>query len=655
MATSSGASTSSVRPTVSDAGRLLLASGICAAAGACIAGDPNVVVAADPPAPAAASVAVAADPNVAVAAGLDTAAADLDGVVARDARSYRAVPDVEVVLTPAGVRPDGRIPELGVTLVLSGVDARAGEPLLCLPFVTVNVDTVARSITDLRARDARGELALAVEDREPPDGNAKRCWAVARATSGELTVSYDVPVKNATGTRGAAPPVELRSAEGGVSGGGQVFLLMPDDETPRRYTVRWNLAALPDGAIGLSSYGLGDVAPAVRLPPERFTDSYFMAGDIGRYPEGDTGHSPGGDTGRDREGAIGDGFFAAWQGTPPFDARLLMRRGDALYEEYLVFFRPPGTPPFGVFLRRNPVNPGGGMGLRHSFIITYGPGTKVDELHFTLAHEMFHTFAGSLDAPPGLLSSWFGEGLAVHYTRKLLLRTGQISPEAFLESLNSTAGRYYTNAMIDTPNAGIPARFWADTRVRVLPYDRGSLYFAELDHRLRRESEGKRSLDDLLRAMLERRRAGAPMDRAAWVRLLEETLGPSAVSRFEAMLEGTVMLPEPAAFGPCFTRVRKPLQRYQLGFEPKVLTENPRIVRGLIPGSAAARAGLENGDEIMKPVAQDAIQADQRATLRLAVRRDRRTFSVTYRPRGETVEAWQWERREDVPDGTCAF
>src|SRR5690606_23741317 len=146
-----------------------------------------------------------------------------------------------------------------------------------------------------------------------------------------------------------------------------------------------------------------------------------------------------------------------------------------------------------------------------------GPETDAAGLNGTLAHEMFHTFVGSLDAPQGLASSWFGEGLAVHYARLLLLRTGQATPGEFLEGLNSTAARYYTNALNDTPNEEIPARFWEDTRVRVLPYDRGSLYFAALDYRLRSLSSRRRSLDDLLLGMLERRRAGQPMDQAAWV------------------------------------------------------------------------------------------------------------------------------------------
>ena len=49
----------------------------------------------------------------------------------------------------------------------------------------------------------------------------------------------------------------------------------------------------------------------------------------------------------------------------------------------------------------------------------------------------------------------------------------------------------------------------------------------------------------------------------------------------------------------------------------------------------------------------DSVQGDPTRTLTLKVTRDGRTFAVTYLPRGETVEAWQWERVAGVPDGKC--
>lgn len=550
-----------------------------------------------------------------------------------------SAPRMDVVLAPGAVGQDGAVRELAVTITLSNVTAAAGEPLLKLALVSNNVDTVAATLEDLEASDDHGRLELVAATDDSSSAGAARHWAPARDVEGDVRVSYDVPIENNAGARGAAPPTEFRTEHGGVSAAGSIFLLLPEDAAPRRYSLRWALDALPAGAVALSSYGVGDVEIATALAPERFAGSYFMAGTIGHYPE--NGDAP--------------GFFGGWQGSPPFDANGLMQWGERLHGRFLDFFRPAEAQAFGVFMRSNPVNPGGGVSLGNSFVVTYDAATEVEPLKLTLAHEMFHSFVHSLDAPQGLEASWFGEGLAVYYQRLLPLRAGQLSPAAFLEDLNETAGRYYTNALLDTPNAQIPARFWEDTRVRVLPYDRGSMYFARLDHRIRTASGGKRSLDDLLLAMLELRRAGQPMDKAAWIRLVTEELGDAGKSDFEDMLAGEVMRPDSDAFGPCFARTEKPLRRYQLGFEPKVLIENPRIVRGLLPESAAARAGLQNGDEILKPVGQDRIQGEQGGWLSLDIRREERTFEVRYQPRGETVQAYQWTRRSDVPDSACAY
>ncbi|HUD30032.1 MAG TPA: peptidase M61, partial [Novosphingobium sp.] len=309
---------------------------------------------------------------------------------------------------------------------------------------------------------------------------------------------------------------------------------------------------------------------------------------------------------------------------------------------------------FGVFARTNRLNPGSGIGLTDSFAFTFSDKTPIVDLESLLAHEMVHAWINSLndsmDAPGGLGMSWFGEGLAVHYKRLLPWRAGLISKHAFLEDLNSTAGRYYTNALIDTPNDRIAEGFWKDTRVRVLPYDRGSLYFASVDARIRAASQGKRSLDDVVRTMLAERRAGRPMDLNLWKRLLEKNLGAEGLADFDAMLAGGTVVPPSDAFGPCFERTTKALKRFDLGFDPMILVTPERVVKGLKPGSAAALAGLRDGDRVLNRFPQDALQGDQARTVTLDVEREGRKLSLTYLPRGETVDAYQWQA---VPGGKC--
>jgi membrane-associated protease RseP (regulator of RpoE activity) len=121
------------------------------------------------------------------------------------------------------------------------------------------------------------------------------------------------------------------------------------------------------------------------------------------------------------------------------------------------------------------------------------------------------------------------------------------------------------------------------------------------------------------------------------------------------MLRGDPVLPASDAFGPCFRRTTKQLRRYESGFEPRVLSEPSRIVRGLVAGSAAEKAGLRNGDHITKPVPQDMIQADQTAELTLQIERAGKPLTIRYLPRGEQVEAYQWERVASVPESHCSL
>jgi predicted metalloprotease with PDZ domain len=344
------------------------------------------------------------------------------------------------------------------------------------------------------------------------------------------------------------------------------------------------------------------------------------------------------------------GFSAAWLGEPPFDPRPLMVWAGRLHGWMSGFFQDPAEPPYRVILRYNPINAGGGAALANSFLLTWGESAKDPEkLKGTLAHEMIHTWTAA-----SLGGQWYGEGIAVHYQALLPLRAGMITPADFLDDLNATARRYYTNALNGTPDAEVAARFWEDTRIRTLPYDRGAMYFAVLDGKIRRASAGRRSLDDLIREMVRRRRAGEAAGDAVWLDLVGKELGEEGRWLHADMLAGKVMLPQSDDFGPCFARTTGKFRRFDLGFEPKSLVGDVKTIRGLTAGSAAAKAGLRDGDMVTYSVAMDSVQGDPKRMLTLRVTRAGRTFPITYLPRGETVDAWQWARVAGVPGSRCA-
>ncbi len=579
--------------------------------------------------------------------GLLAAISVLPGAaMAADAQS----PALTMTLAPvAAVNDPAKVGAVRITLRFEGLAPQRDQPLLRLPLLASNVDTVATIVSDITARDTKGPLRLTFRDVDLPEsgmrdavaGGPSREWIADRAVRGPVTIRYTVPAEATLPPRGPAPPFSFSADGGGVSAAGHIFLLLPPEDARYRATIDWDLSRAPSGSRGVSSLGEGRVTASEPMDGAQLRMTFFMAGRIGTWPA----TLPSG------------GFFGAWQGHPVFDAGKLLAWTGTLYDHYAAFFGQHRSPPYGVFLRYNPINAGGGVGLHRSFVTTFGKGhgSDVGRIRITLAHEMFHTFQPFIAQPAGLESSWFGEGLATFYQARLPFRFGLLTPDEFIADVNWTAARYYTSRMAEAPNSQVPLRFWADTRVRTLPYDRGMLYFVTIDDALRKASGGKISLDDLMLAMLATEKSGKVTTNADWEVLLTQHLGAKAVDDFRAFLNGRMPVPASDAFGPCFRRIQKPLRRYELGFLTDVLAEPKRVVRGLVKGSAADQAGLRDGDEIVDPVPQDSIQGEQAEMLILRIRREDRVFPITYLPRGETVDAYQWERAPGGDGKSCIF
>jgi hypothetical protein len=95
---------------------------------------------------------------------------------------------------------------------------------------------------------------------------------------------------------------------------------------------------------------------------------------------------------------------------------------------------------------------------------------------------------------------------------------------------------------------------------------------------------------------------------------------------------------------------------FDLGFDQhKSLDVQPRVVQGLVGGSAADKAGLQNGDLVLavEPKGVDDLRSDVTKHIHLQIKRQEKTLDVEYLPRGKPVEGYQWIRRESVPDGDC--
>ncbi len=541
---------------------------------------------------------------------------------------------IEIALRPRYDASLQAVRDVEVTLVYRGIRFDPERQLLQMPLSFDNCETIAETLEDILVSDDEGLVRLHARNLEGRDMDVK-AWFGNRPVHGALRVKYRAPVTNNTGSRGAAAPLELRNDARAVSGSGGIFLLLPPSNLAVGVSLLWDLRELPDGSIAVSSLGRGDVAPSAPLTFSQLLETYYMAGMLGTT-EAQDAHSP---------------FFAAWQGEPPYAAAVHMSWSERLYRSYADFFRTPPEDSYGIFIRFNPVNGGGGRECHRSFLITYNErsGDQPNDLRSLISHEMFHTFSPMLNRPQTVgenlayADRWFFEGLAVYYQTRFPWLCGMIDDEEFIADVNFHAARYYSSVMANLPNDAVGEKFWKDTRVRTLVYDRGMLYFASVNEAIMSATGGARSLDDLILEMVEMERQGLLLTGRTWESLADKYLGSAAVAAFHAFLAGETPLPGSAAFGPRFSRTTRMVRRYELGFEPAVLTEPGRRIRGLVPGSAAEKAGLRDGDAIVHPVPQDRIQGTQDMRLELVISRSSETLKIAYLPRGDTVSVHQWK------------
>jgi hypothetical protein len=392
-----------------------------------------------------------------------------------------------VLIKPSAMSEASGKGELGIEIRASGFDVPAGAPLLSLNTMVPGLSK-PQTVVDLVVGDGLGAVPL-----ESRNQDGRRQWTSSRAVKGDLMIKYKEPIENAPMTQGG-PPLAPRIDGDGFSSVGGMFLMSPQTKAPYRIRLEWDLSAMGAGAAAVSSYGDGNVnLPAG--PVARLNNCLFMAGHLRREPQR----------------SVSNGFSSVWLGEPPFDPRPAMQWTGELHAWMSRFFHDKFEPPYRVLLRANPMNAGGGAALTNSFIVTYGEGVTGEGLKSILGHEMVHTWTANG------LGKWYSEGNAVYYQALLAWRAGLITADQFLEDLNKTASRYYTNSLNDTPDEQIGPRFWEDTRIRVLPYDRGAMYFAVLNGKIERRSGGKRSIDDLIQEMIDRSRAGEPITEAIWL------------------------------------------------------------------------------------------------------------------------------------------
>src|ERR1700761_6573652 len=277
------------------------------------------------------------------------------------------------------------------------------------------------------------------------------------------------------------------------------------------------------------------------------------------------------------------GYGMYWFDEPPFDAVELGKQMQNISQQMAIFFHDP-VDLYRIFIRHNPHRCASGTGYYRSFMFGWTSLLDRDDSGFLdfLVHEAVHEWPllGSPTSEIDETNAWFTEGIADYYSVILNRKFGIYDEKTFLHWINAHTSAYYTNPSRNVTNRESVEKFWdSDFTIQWVPYQRGFMYFLQLEGKLR---GAKRSLDDLILEMVQRRLHGRPYHINVWLRLVEAELGETARDDYESMAQGKLMVPSSESLGDRYTLQRKDQEEFVIGFAPNSTTGNPpRKIRGL--------------------------------------------------------------------------
>lgn len=560
-----------------------------------------------------------------------------------DAGAPRAAKETSVDIMTVRLTPRldvGEVKAIDVALDIPAPDAPAGEPFLAMAIVRVMMPGALENPETLIIEDDLGVVPAKIEE-DPEDPSAfrqDRRWILERATQGDVSVRYAIAPRVITPSTRPGPLIDTRTELWGFYGSGNTMLALPVEGWPRKVRIDWDLSHMPDGARAASSLGEGDAEATVT--DQNLYSSFFMAGPLKSQPEDGAGQ-----------------FVVYWMTPAAFDLKGAATWTNEAYDYFTAFFGGDETV-FRVFMRTTERFQGGGGGGFNSFIFGTVKGEDRDpaEVRSLLAHEALHHFVGGYgrSGGGGGGQQWYSEGATNYYTTVLPYRAGLTSIDDFIAGFNEHAQNYYTNPRSNLSNEDVTTLFFSDSNAQVVPYNRGPLYFALTDARMRKASGGEKRVDDLVFEFIANRDDHDDAV-AYWRRLVTDALGETGAADFDGMMAGAPLDLAPDLFGACFEGEIRPLRQFTLGFRPYKDDEGATRAGPVTPDSPADKAGIERYDVIVDPaLLETARDRDPGESFTLNILRDGEPVTAAFSPWTEPSPGLQW-LRTDVPEDECAL
>lgn len=244
-----------------------------------------------------------------------------------------------------------------------------------------------------------------------------------------------------------------------------------------------------------------------------------------------------------------------------------------------------------------------GTGLTNSFNVSASNNKylEVENLAQLFNHELQHNWTGLLIKNDNEEAQyWFSEGFTDYFTIKNMAKNNiySLNERYFIKEFNKIITDLYTSPVKEAPNKDINyTNYWSDRHYGKLPYRRGAIFAFYLDHKIKQESNGKKSLDDLMFAIKkDAQDKNQRITHSYFISKSNEYLNEDIKPFFDKHIENGKLYDLAAIFQEFDYHFTPTSEVFDLGF---TFTEDKKHIAQIDKKSNAYKSGLRKGDRVL--------------------------------------------------------
>lgn len=509
----------------------------------------------------------------------------------------------------------------------------SGNTKLLLPSVWATQSRLYNGIKNLEVLSSDAKLSDTLEPQ---------IKTITHTPNQQLRVRYNLvqdTVGPPTTTRGAAYRPILQTNYFHFLGN---IWVRPDWNLNDDVAVSLEWKNYPEDWVLANSFGVDENRQSIQLPLGAFIRSVYVGGDV-RFNKIFIGNNPVYVVMRGRWKFSDKDFVDTVQKVFEIERAFW---NDYDYPHYLVTLIPVEDPQNGTFY--------GGTHMTKSFMGFATKNIRLDDLKPLLAHEIFHNWTpakiGRIKLPEQSLY-WINEGFTDYYTYVFLSRANLMTLDDYVKRQNEMIRNYYFSPVRNATNEQIQKEFFTNEAISRLPYWRGRLLAANLNAGIKRTTNGKYSLDDVMRDLYNefkkdnQREIYAP----AIAERIKFYTGQDIMPDIKRYIdEGETITPDKDALGSCVEQQIYEVPVFELGFDLDAL-RTKKTIEGIKQESAAFKAGLRDGQTVIKNSA--IFFGDSTKRIEITVKENGKQKIISFYPAGTNkIRLPQYAVKEHLSD-----